>query len=399
MNQRADLQRFPATHGEAMARIAAVDVERYGATRNSLGGAVSGLSPYITHGIVTPAEVFDAIAARQAIGVQHKFVAELGWRCFYRHVWQHQGDAIFKSIQPGPLAGSDYDTAFPEDVRHARSGVPVIDQSVRQLYATGYLHNHARLWLASYLVHVRKLHWRIGADWLYGHLLDGDLASNYLSWQWVAGTGSSKPYLFNAENVERFASRAWHSRGSAIDISYEALDLLARNTSRRCGEPGEHGEGLAEPAVSSIPPQALLNIPEPSDVAGKDVWLVHPWALRQSAEQVAPDCVRLGVIVSDFHARWPWSERRWNFVAEAMLAVTDQCWHGDASNLVAALSGARSVRSVAEPHLQEWLPQMASTEAVENLFPNVDKPCASFSKWWTRVAKSEDLFASRGKLG
>jgi deoxyribodipyrimidine photo-lyase len=60
------------------------------------------------------------------------------------------------------------------------------------LYATGYLHNHARLWLASYLVHLRKVHWRVGADWMYSHLLDGDMASNYLSWQWVSSTGSNK---------------------------------------------------------------------------------------------------------------------------------------------------------------------------------------------------------------
>jgi deoxyribodipyrimidine photo-lyase len=79
------------------------------------------------------------------------------------------------------------------------------------------------MWLASYVVHVRKVHWRCGADWLYGHLLDGDLASNHLSWQWVAGTGSSKPYLFNADNVARYASAPWHSPHTVLDTSYEAL--------------------------------------------------------------------------------------------------------------------------------------------------------------------------------
>ena len=82
------------------------------------------------------------------------------------------------------------------------------DAWVAELKHTGYLHNHARMWLASYVVHLRKVHWRAGADWLYAHLLDGDLASNHLSWQWVAGTGSHKPYLFNAENVARIAHSA-----------------------------------------------------------------------------------------------------------------------------------------------------------------------------------------------
>ncbi len=395
MYPRSEFQRFPATHAEALARIAAVDVDRYGATRNALDGAVSGLSPYITHGIVTPRQVFNAIASRQPIGIQHKFVAELGWRCFYRHVWKHHGDAIFRSMHQGPLPDADYSTEFPDDVRHARSGVPAIDQAVRQLYATGYLHNHARLWLASYLVHVRKLHWRIGADWLYGNLLDGDLASNHLSWQWVAGTGSSKPYLFNAENVERFGSSDWHSRGTAIDISYEAMEALARDASRRDAEPGQLGSGIPEPSLSSVPPGAISSAPAPNDVIDKDVWLVHPWSLREPPPHLAPACLRLGVIVSDFHVRWPWSGRRWDFVTEAMLATTDRCWHGDAISLEVALRGARSVRSAAEPHLLEWLPRMAQIEPVAELFPEVGEPCASFSKWWAHVSKNEGLFASR----
>ena len=78
--------------------------------------------------------------------------------------------------------------------------------AVRQLYATGTPHNHARMWLASYVVHLRKVHWRSAANWLYANFLDGDLASNHLSWQWVAGTRSSKPYLFNTDNVAHYAS-------------------------------------------------------------------------------------------------------------------------------------------------------------------------------------------------
>ena len=94
---------------------------------------------------------------------------------------------------------------MPQDVLTGCTGITVIDEAVRTLYRTGYLHNHARMWLASYLVHLRKTDWKAGAMWMYRHLLDGDLASNALSWQWVAGTLTGKPYLFNAENVERYA--------------------------------------------------------------------------------------------------------------------------------------------------------------------------------------------------
>ncbi|HKX95572.1 MAG TPA: FAD-binding domain-containing protein, partial [Methylibium sp.] len=173
------------TLAAAHARIAAVRPAAYARTRNAIDGAVSGLSPYITHGIVTPAEVLAGVAARQALSVQDKFVFELGWRDYFRHVWAHRGDGILRSLHPGPLPDCAYARELPPDLRKGTTGVPVIDAAVRTLYATGTLHNHARMWLASYAVHLRKLHWRAGADWLYGHLLDGDLASNHLGWQWV----------------------------------------------------------------------------------------------------------------------------------------------------------------------------------------------------------------------
>ena len=223
---------FAATLDAAHARISAVRPAAYARTRNMLDGAVTGLSPYITHGFVTLAQVLSGVAARHPLEVQHKFVFELGWRAYFRHVWQHRGEGIFRSLHEGPLPDGAYAPELPADIRQGCTGVPVVDEAVRTLHATGLLHNHARMWLASYVVHVRKVHWRAGADWLYGHLLDGDLASNHLSWQWVAGTGSSKPYLFNADNVARYAPAPWHSPGSVIDTSYDALDRMARGLSR-----------------------------------------------------------------------------------------------------------------------------------------------------------------------
>jgi deoxyribodipyrimidine photo-lyase len=70
--------------------------------------------------------------------------------------------------------------------------------------STGYLHNHGRLWLAAYMVHWRRINWQVGAVWFLEHLLDGDPASNNMSWQWVASTFSHKPYFFNRENLERY---------------------------------------------------------------------------------------------------------------------------------------------------------------------------------------------------
>jgi len=366
----------------------------YARTRNALDGAVSGLSPYITHGFVTLTDVLAGVlvsmAARHALDVQHKFVFELGWRAYFRHVWLHRGAGILCSLPDDAYAGE-----LPADIRQGCTGLPVIDEAVRALYNTGTLHNHARMWLASYVVHVRKVHWRAGADWLYSHLLDGDLASNHLSWQWVACTGSRKPYLFNADNVARYAPDAWHSPGSVIDTSYEELERLAHQPVQ---EPQKKFGALSgkrsldEPRLDSRPPDDLgltgLTGSEAATVAHRDVWLVHPWSLGALPAELPPDTLVIGVFVDDFHRVWPWSERRWRFVCSRMAELAPQCWYGNAADIGAALADARRVRSIDEPHLAPWLAHWAGCEVLPALFPQVDRRCDSFSQWWARATRN-----------
>jgi deoxyribodipyrimidine photo-lyase len=331
------------------------------------------------------------VTVKHPLDVQHKFVFELGWREYFRHVWAFRGDEIFASLREGLLPQAAYSALLPADIRQAATGVPVIDMAVRTLYATGYLHNHARMWLASYVVHVRKVHWRVAADWLYGHLLDGDMASNHLSWQWVAGTGSSKPYLFNADNVARYAPAAWHSPGSVIDQSYEALDRIARQPVR--GGRAQHevpsvSPDLVEPPLITGPPSDLAwALPDPVAVADREVWLVHPWNLGELPASLPADTVVVGIFLGDFHRLWPWNERRWRFVESRMAELATLQWHGDAAAIAAALKGARQVCSVDEPHLQPWLASLASCAASPELFPRVDRRCDSFSQWWTRASR------------
>ena len=388
---------FAPTLAAAQARIAAVRPTAYARSRNALDGAVSGLSPYITHGFVTLADVLAGVAARHALDVQHKFVYELGWRAYFRHVWQHRGEGILRSLHEGLLPEGAYARLLPADIRQACTGVPVVDEAVRTLYDTGMLHNHARMWLASYVVHVRKVHWRVAADWLYGHLLDGDLASNHLSWQWVAGTGSSKPYLFNADNVARYAPTPWHSPGSVIDTSYEALDRIARQPgapwrSNSAAPPGNAPQ--TEPALSAAPPDASgWTRPDAATVSGRDVWLVHPWNLGEVPAALPADTLVIGIYVAEFHRAWPWNERRWQFVGSRMAELADERWHGDAADIGAALKGARRVRSIDEPHLAPWLANWAECGAAPALFAPVDRRCDSFTSWWTRASRGLDSAA------
>ncbi len=409
---------FEPTRNAAQRRIAAVRPSEYARTRNAINGSVSRLSPYITHGFVTLPEVYQGVAQRHVLAPDHKFVYELGWREFFHHVWEQRGVGIHESLHEGVLPDAAYSLELPADIREARTGVPAIDVAVRELYATGYLHNHARMWLASYVVHLRKVHWHVGAQWLYSHLLDGDLASNHLSWQWVAATGSSKPYLFNAENVQRYAPQEWHSAGSVVDTSYEALDRIARSGTpalKRATFPPEATE-TAEPDVHAQPPSALgfgvLDDSSAADISplleGKDVWLVHPWSLRAPPADLPAGTVTVCMALADFHRQQPWSALRWQFVVARMRALAPDhlCWYGDAAAVSHALRSARSVWVQADPHLRPWLalpqaglalaepepsPLVPSTVPlrvlpVERLFKPVPRLCNSFSQWWNRTA-------------
>ena len=382
MNQEA----WPPTEAALRERLAAVDAAAYARSRNALDGAVTGLSPYITHGFVTPLQVLQAVAAGgQPLHLQHRLVQELGWREYFRHVWAHLGDGIFRSMHAGPLADADYADELPADIREGRTGLPVVDRAVRTLYATGYLHNHARLWLAAYVVHYRKVHWRAGADWLWAHLLDGDLASNHLSWQWVAGTASSKPYLFDAANVARFAPPDWHCAGTALDAPWEALETLARRPGAVL-VPAAGASGVAEPALAGES-RRWLPAAEAAPVENRPVWLVPPWALRAAPADLPAGTVRVGLWLTDFHAARPWSARRQQFVEARMAELCDVVWRTDAATAAEALHGARSVQAVAEPHLQRWLPKLARCRPAPRLFPEPRSRCHSFSQWWKAVTR------------
>ena len=380
---------FPPTLQAARARLANVNPKDYAHSRNALNGAVTHLSPYLTHGLLSVPDVASAMYHQHRVGVQHKLIFEMGWREYFQHLHHHLGDGISQSQREGVLPESEYSQTLPEDVRHGCTRVPVIDQAIRMLYTTGYLHNHARLWLASYIVHLRKVHWRVAADWMYSHLLDGDLASNYLSWQWVAATNcSSKPYLFNADNVEQFAPPEWHSRGSAIDASYETIEILATNPARLAQV---HKNELAwdEPVVHTEPPSELGFVaPNAGEVAGKHVWLVHPWALADIPKDLPADVVCVAVAFAEHAKAHPWNTLRWCFVGQRMAELTSHRWFGSEAAVLQALAQTQSVQTVAHLCLPDLSAAAVQLRPAPRLFRHIDKPMDSFSKWWVQVNKN-----------
>lgn len=191
---------FVGGRAEALARLERVDPVAYARTRNHVDGAVTRLSPYLRHGMLSLAEAARHAIERSGRGAR-KLVFEYAWRDYWRRLWWQLGEGVRAPREPAkvPLGRGP----LPDDVREGRTGLACMDAFVAGLHAEGWMHNHARLWFASYVVHWRKVDWRQAADWFHGRLVDGDLASNHLSWQWVASTGSDKPYLFDRGNLER----------------------------------------------------------------------------------------------------------------------------------------------------------------------------------------------------
>jgi deoxyribodipyrimidine photo-lyase len=187
--------------------LSQVNPKLYGHTRNALDGAVTRLSPYIRHGVLNLNEVRDyALKQAHTLKEAESLIRELGFRDYFQHVYEAIGEGIWQDQEDSKTGypPSAYSSTLPPDIHDASTGMACIDTFSKQLRESGCLHNHARLWLAAYIIHWRRVQWQTGASWFLTHLLDGDPASNNLSWQWVAGTFSSKPYFFNRENLEKY---------------------------------------------------------------------------------------------------------------------------------------------------------------------------------------------------
>jgi deoxyribodipyrimidine photo-lyase len=201
----------------------------YARTRNYGDGHITKLSAYIHHGILSLNEVRNFVLYQCSEPVKiNKFIQELGWRDFWQRILTQHQEWAWKDVEPYKtgFTQQDYADVLPDDIVTGNTGVACIDAFIHELIDTGYLHNHARMYLASYVVHFRRIKWQIGAQWFLQHLLDGDFASNNLSWQWIASTFSHKPYIFNLENVDKYFSGQVDTSpltNQPLHASYETL--------------------------------------------------------------------------------------------------------------------------------------------------------------------------------
>jgi deoxyribodipyrimidine photo-lyase len=164
--------------------------------------AVTRLSPAIRHRLVTEDEVVRELLGAYPFSRVEKLIQEVYWRRYWKSWLALRPEVWADYLKDLAEAGSDSAVAR---IEKAQSGNAVIDHFVNELVSTGYLHNHARMWFAAWWVHEARLPWQAGAAFFYRHLLDGDPASNTLSWRWVAGLQTpGKTYLARRSNLEKY---------------------------------------------------------------------------------------------------------------------------------------------------------------------------------------------------
>ena len=218
---------FETDYKSIQQRIENIDPVKYGQTRNYLNGDVTYLSPYISRGVISTRQIAKTILAKGYHPSEiESFLKELAWRDYFQQVWIALGNQINEDVKNKQECNH---FLFPKKLADAATGITAIDKCINDLYQTGYMHNHARMYVASLACNIAKSHWRSPARWMYYHLLDADWASNALSWQWVAGAFSSKKYYANQENINKYCST--NQSGTVLDKSYEDLALLDLSSS------------------------------------------------------------------------------------------------------------------------------------------------------------------------
>lgn len=168
---------------------------------------VSRLSPWVRLRVIPEWELVTEVLQQHSATAASKFIDEVCWRTYWK-CWLRRRPAVWDAYLTELEENRQQmaDSKLYHALLSAESGIDCMDAWARELTDTGYLHNHARMWFASIWIHTLKLPWALGADFFFRHLLDGDPASNTLSWRWVAGLHTEgKAYLATAENIKKYS--------------------------------------------------------------------------------------------------------------------------------------------------------------------------------------------------
>jgi deoxyribodipyrimidine photo-lyase len=192
---------------------------KYPVTRNYTNGAVTNWSPYISRGLLSPVLVMEQLKMKYHQQEWIGFMQQMAWREYFQRVWQEKGDLILqdlKSAQSKVILQS-----LPNPISEGNTSIQALDNAIHHLYAHGMMHNHVRMYISMLHSNIFKAAWLPGAKWMYANLLDHDPAANFLSWQWVAGSFSSKQYIANQENINKYTNTK--QLNTFLDREYEYL--------------------------------------------------------------------------------------------------------------------------------------------------------------------------------
>lgn len=163
------------------------------------------LSPSLRFGEISPTQIWHRLHGTLEAGARRnasKFLSELGWREFTHSMLFHQPDLATRNHRPqfDAFPWDQPDAAELRAWQQGRTGIPLVDAGMRELWTTGYMHNRVRMVAASFLVKNLLVDWRVGEQWFWETLVDADEASNPGNWQWVAGSGADAAPYFRVFN-------------------------------------------------------------------------------------------------------------------------------------------------------------------------------------------------------
>jgi len=208
------------TKQDIIDQLAKFDVVNYAKTRNFVGGGVSEISPYITHGVISTAECVEVILQHRNIQESEKFLMELVWKEFFLYVQKSTWNWFLTTPIREDKTKITKKEILSKSVYMWKTETQRVNKTINTLVDTWLLHNHKRMWLASRCCHWAKLDWKKLADWTYFHFLDWELSSNHLSRQRVNSTFANKAYFMNEENLKKY--RSWTS-DEDIRWTYEVI--------------------------------------------------------------------------------------------------------------------------------------------------------------------------------
>ncbi len=174
---------------------------------------ISGLSPYITHGVISEKEVIEKSLSKFSFSKNEKFIQEVLWRTYWKG-WLELRPNVWTDylVQLNKIRKEYKDNQNYKNALDGKTNIECFNYWVTELKENNYLHNHTRMWFASIWIFTLELPWQLGAEFFMQHLYDGDSASNTLGWRWVAGIQTQgKHYLASERNIKKFTNNRFNN--------------------------------------------------------------------------------------------------------------------------------------------------------------------------------------------